>query len=143
MARMIFVNLPVSDLARAVRFYESVGFTKNPEFSDDTAAGMALTEVIHVMLLTHEKFASFTTRPIATREVIEVSNCLSCETRAEVDALVEKAIAGGGRADPMPAQDYGFMYFRQFEDPDGHVWEVMFMDLAAFRAAKAGESVPA
>lgn len=137
MARMIFVNLPVADLDRAVRFYAAIGFVKDERFSDATAAAMALSDTIHVMLLTHEKFASLTTRPIASRDVVEVLNCLSCETRAECDALVGTAVAAGGAPDPTPVQDFGFMYGRSFEDPDGHIWEVMFMDLAAFGAAGA------
>ena len=139
---MIFVNLPVTDLARAVRFYEAVGFTQNHEFSDDTAAGMELTDVIKVMLLTHDKFASFTPRKIASRDTAEVMLCISAGDRDECDALVTKALGAGGSADPTPTQDFGFMYGRSFEDPDGHIWEVMYMDLEAFRAASARRRSP-
>ncbi|MEH3145789.1 MAG: VOC family protein [Methylobacterium frigidaeris] len=132
MPRMIFVNLPVGDLPRSVAFYEAVGATRNPHFSDDTAACMVLSEVIHVMLLTHDKFRQFTPRPVAdARAASEVLLCLSAEARDEVDAMVERAAAAGGAADPGEPQDYGFMISRSFEDPDGHIWEVMWMDPAA------------
>lgn len=142
MPQMIFVNLPVSDLARAVAFYEAIGATKNEEFSDDTAAGMAFSDTIHVMLLTHAKFGEFTTRAIAGRDTAEALFCLSRDSREAVDAIVADALAAGGVADPTPTQDYGFMYGRSFEDPDGHIWEVMWMDLDAFRAARP-DAVPA
>jgi uncharacterized protein len=136
MPTMIFVNLPVRDLAASIRFYEAIGFTKNEQFSDETAAGMVLTDVIHVMLLTHAKFQSFTARRIPdARETAQVLLCLSREDRAAVDAITETAGASGGEADPNPKQDYGFMYARSFADPDGHIWEPMWMDLAAATAA--------
>ena len=136
MPKMIFVNLPVSDLERATAFYEAVGAVKNPQFSDHTASGMVISETIHVMLLTHEKFSQFTTKKIAdARTTTEVLNCLSADSRDEVDGMVAKATAAGGRADPGPTQDYGFMYGRSFEDPDGHIWEIMWMDLEAAKAA--------
>jgi uncharacterized protein len=136
MPKMIFVNLPVSDLERATAFYEAVGAVKNPQFSDHTASGMIISETIHVMLLTHEKFSQFTTKTIAdARTSTEVLNCLSADSREEVDGMVAKAKAAGGRADPGPTQDYGFMYGRSFEDPDGHIWEIMWMNLEAAKAA--------
>ncbi len=136
MPKMIFVNLPVSDLERATAFYEAVGAVKNPQFSDHTASGMIISETIHVMLLTHEKFSQFTTKRIAdARTTTEVLNCLSADSRDEVDGMVAKAKAAGGRADPGPTQDYGFMYGRSFEDPDGHIWEIMWMDVEAAKAA--------
>jgi uncharacterized protein len=136
MPKMIFVNLPVSDLERATAFYEAVGAVKNPQFSDHTASGMIVSETIHVMLLTHEKFSQFTTKTIAdARTSTEVLNCLSADSREEVDGMIAKAKAAGGRADPGPTQDYGFMYGRSFEDPDGHIWEIMWMDLEAAKAA--------
>jgi len=142
MPKLIFVNLPVQDLPRAVAFYEAVGATRNPQFSDDTAACMVFSETISVMLLTHPKFAQFTPRPIAdARAATEVLVCLSAESRAEVDAVVGKAAAAGGQADPGPKQDYGFMYGRSFEDPDGHIWELMWMDMAAAQAAATKASV--
>lgn len=127
---LIFVNLPVGDLGRAVGFYEGIGAVRNARFSDDTAACMVLAPTIHVMLLTHAKFMQFSPKPIAGREASEVLLCVSAESRAAVDAMAEAAGRAGGRADPAPAQDHGVMYGRSFEDPDGHVWEVMWMDPA-------------
>ena len=132
MPRMIFVNLPVTDLPRAVAFHEAVGATKNPQFSDDTAACMVISETIHAMLLTHDKFRQFTSKPIIdAHKACEVLICLSADSRAEVDDLVRRAVAAGGAADPTPLQDYGFMYGRSYQDPDGHIWEVMWMDMVA------------
>ena len=131
MSKMIFVNLPVADLPRARAFYEAVGFTNNPQFTDETAACMVFSDTIHVMLLTHDKFRQFTSRPIASREVTEVLICLSADSREGVDQMVGSAGGAGGKVDPGPTQDYGFMYGRSFEDPDGHHWEVMWMDPAA------------
>jgi len=138
MSKLIFVNLPVSDLARATAFYESVGARKNEQFCDDTASCMVFSETIHAMLLTHDKFRSFTPKRIAdARESSEVLICLSADSRQEVDDLVGRAGAAGGKLDPCPKQDFGFMYGRSFEDPDGHIWEVVWMDLAAAQAAMA------
>lgn len=135
MARMIFVNLPVTDLPKAVAFYEGIGGTRNPQFSDNTAACIVFSDAIHVMLLTHDKFRAFTPRPVAdARSASEVLLCLSCDSREEVDAMVEAAVAVGGAADPGPKQDYGFMYGRSFQDPDGHIWEPMWMDEAAMQS---------
>lgn len=138
MSKLIFVNLPVVDLGRADAFYEAVGAVKNPQFSDHTATCMVISETIHVMLLTHDKFRQFTPKRIAdARETTEVLICLSAGSREEVDATVAKAAGAGGRADPGPKQDYGFMYGRSFEDPDGHIWEVMWMDMEAAKTAMA------
>ena len=135
---MIFVNLPVSNLAHATAFYEAIGATKNPQFSDDTASCMVISETIFVMLLTHDKFRQFTPKKIAdARTTSEVLLCLSAENRDAVDGYVTKATGAGGSADPSPQQDYGFMYGRSFEDPDGHIWEVMWMDLEAATKAQA------
>jgi len=135
MSKLIFVNLPVHDLDRAVAFYEAIGAEKNEQFTDHTAACMVFSETIHVMLLTHDKFRQFTPKKIAdAREVSEVLICISADSRDAVDAMVNKAPAGGGRTDPGPTQDYGFMYGRSFEDPDGHIWEVMWMDVEAAKA---------
>ena len=132
MAKMIFVNLPVSDLSRSTAFYEAVGATRNPQFSDHTASCMVISETIYAMLLTHEKYRQFTSKKIAdAKTTSEVMLCLSADSRAAVDDLVAKATATGGTADPTPTQDYGFMYGRSFEDPDGHIWEVMWMDVEA------------
>ncbi|WP_396594096.1 VOC family protein [Brevundimonas sp. R86498] len=138
MSRMIFVNLPVSDLARSVAFYEAVGATKNPAFSDDTAACMVVSDTIFVMLLTHPKFASFTARTIADRSTVQAMLCLSCDSKAAVMDQLAAATAAGGTPDPTPEQDYdGFMYGRSYEDPDGHIWEIMWMDPAAARQGAA------
>lgn len=135
MAKMIFVNLPVTDLPRAVAFYETVGATRNPMFSDDTAACMVFSDTIHAMLLTHDKYKQFTSKKIAdTKTTSAVLICVSADSRAEVDGIVEKAKAAGGAPDPTPTQDFGFMYGRSYEDPDGHIWEVMWMDAEAAAA---------
>jgi uncharacterized protein len=132
MSKMIFVNLPVTDLNRSVAFYEAVGAKKNPQFSDDTAACMVISDTIYAMLLTHAKYRQFTSKPIAdATKTSEVLICLSEDSREAVDATIAKAKAAGGRIDPGPKQDHGFMYGRSFEDPDGHHWEVMWMDVAA------------
>ena len=144
MSKLIFINLPVSDLGRATAFYEAVGAEKNPQFSDGTASCMVFSETIHTMLLTHDKFRSFTSKPIANaRETCEVLICISADSRDDVDAMVERAGRAGGTADPNPKQDYGFMYGRSFDDPDGHTWEVMWMDLAAAKIAMAAAKQPA
>jgi hypothetical protein len=133
---MIFLNLPVTDLQRSTDFYEAVGATKNPQFSDETAACMMLSETIHVMLLTHDKYRQFTAKPIAdAHSASQALICISARSREEVDETIGGAAAAGGRADPGPTQDHGFMYGRSFEDPDGHHWEVMWMDLDAARQA--------
>ncbi|MEY4951817.1 MAG: hypothetical protein RL299_241 [Pseudomonadota bacterium] len=130
MAYMIFVNLPVSDLPRAMRFYEALGFTNNPQFSDDTAACMVLSETIHVMLLTHAKWQGFTTRPICPPGSSEVSLALSVDSKDEVNRLVEAGAANGGAADVNPPEDHGFMFQRTIADPDDHIWEPFWMDPA-------------
>jgi len=138
MSKLIFVNLPVTDLARATAFYEAVGATKNEQFCDGTASCMVFSETIYAMLLTHDKFRQFTPKRIAdAKTVSEVLICLSADNREAVDAMVNKAKAAGGTADPGPKQDHGFMYGRSFEDPDGHIWEVMWMDVAAATAAQS------
>jgi len=133
MPRLIFVNFPVSDLARSTAFYEAVGAVKDARFCDEaTAVCMVFSETIHVMLLTRDKFRQFTPKEIANaRETSEVLICVSMDSREAVDAMVEEAGPAGGKADPTPKQDHGFMYGRSFEDPDGHIWEVMWMDAAA------------
>ena len=137
MSKLIFVNLPVADLAAATTFYEAIGAVNNPQFSDETGACMVFSETIHVMLLTHDKFAQFTPKKIADAHATsEVLICISAESREAVDDITEKALAAGGR-EPREPQDYGFMYGRSFEDPDGHIWEPMWMDVAAATAAMA------
>ena len=143
MSRMIFVNLPVSDLTRSIAFYEAVGATKNDEFRDASSQAMMFSDAIWVMLLDHEKFASFTPRTIPNaHETSQVLLCLSADNRDHVDSVVASAEAAGGRADPGPTQDFGFMYGRSFEDPDGHIWELTWMDVEAARAAAAQAPVP-
>ena len=137
MSRMIFVNLPVSDLARSRAFLEALGAVNEPRFSDDTAACMTLSESIHVMLLTHDKFRQFTPRPIAdANKGSEVLLCLSSDSPESVDLTIERGVAAGGTADPSPKQDYGVMYGRSVSDPDGHIWEIMWMDPAAAERGK-------
>ena len=136
MSKLIFVNLPVTDLPRATAFYEAVGAVKNEQFSDGTASCMVFSETIHVMLLTHDKFRQFTPERIAdSKDTTEVLICVSAESRDAVDGTIDKAGAAGGRIDPGPKQDYGFMYGRSFEDPDGHIFEVMWMDVEAAKQA--------
>ena len=131
MPKMIFVNLPVADLPRAIALYEAIGFTKNPQFSDETAACVVWSEAINVMLLTHAKWASFTTRPIPPSTSSEVSLALALDSRDDVDRMIEAAAAHGGIPDINPVQDHGFMYGRDFTDADGHVWGPFWMDMVA------------
>ncbi len=131
MSKMIFVNLPVANLGASIAFYEALGFRNNPQFTDDTAACMVWSEAINVMLLTHAKWSTFTTRPIPPTTSSEVSLALSCESRGEVDAMITAAAANGGTADINPVQDHGFMYGRDLVDLDGHIWGPVWMDLSA------------
>jgi predicted lactoylglutathione lyase len=141
MAKMIFVNLPVTDLARATAFYEGIGAVRNPQFCDGTASCMVFSDTIYAMLLTHEKYSQFTKKKIADAKMTsQVLLCLSAESRGEVDAIVSKAAAAGGVADPSPKDEYDFMYGRSFEDPDGHLWGVNWMDMEAFKAQFATEN---
>lgn len=136
--QMIFVNLPVADLEASKAFYTAVGFTNEPKFTDDTAAAMKLSDTIVVMLLTHDKWKSFTTKAIPdARTNAQVMIALNRGNREAVDALIENAARAGGTADPNPTQDYGFMYGRSFEDLDGHIWESFWMDPAAAEAGAA------
>ncbi|HJP67307.1 MAG TPA: VOC family protein [Sphingomicrobium sp.] len=140
MTRMIFVNLPVSDLQKSRGFLEALGAVNEPRFTDETAACMTFSDAIHVILLTHDKFSQFTPRPIANASAgSEVLLCLSSESRENVDSTIEQAVAAGGTADPSPKQDYGVMYGRSIADPDGHIWELMWMDAAA--AERGAEAV--
>jgi predicted lactoylglutathione lyase len=140
MSRMIFVNLPVSDLQKSRAFLEALGAVNEPKFTDETAACMTFSDSIHVMILTHDKFRQFTPRPIADATAgSEVLICLSAESRESVDTAVDRAVASGGTADPAPKQDYGVMYGRSVADPDGHIWEIMWMDPAA--AERGAEAV--
>ena len=128
MSRKIFVNLPVKDLNKSKQFFGKLGFSFNPQFSNDEGACMVISDDIYAMLLTHPKFKQFTPGGIADAgRATEVIVCLSCESRGEVDDLTNKAVAGGGRTF-RPAEDHGFMYGRAFQDPDGPVWELVWMD---------------
>ena len=128
MARKIFVNLAVRDLKRSKEFFSNLGFEFNPQFTDDRAACMVLSEEGFVMLLGEQFFKTFTKKAVCdTATHNEVLLALSCESRAEVDALVKKAVANGG-TQAMPPQDHGFMYAWSFYDPDAHHWEVLWME---------------
>ncbi|MFT6466456.1 VOC family protein [Halopseudomonas sp.] len=131
MSRMIFINFPVNDLAASMAFYTSIGFENNPHFTDETAACMVWSEAIHVMLLTHDKWRTFTSRPIPPSTSGEVMIALTFDSREAVDGITATTAANGGTADINPVQDHGFMYSRTIADPDGHVWEPFWMDPAA------------
>jgi uncharacterized protein len=132
MAKKIFINLPVADLQKAMNFYTAIGFTNNPQFTDNTSACMVLSDEIYVMLLTHPKFKTFTEKEIADSfKTASVINSLSVDSNEEVNAMAEKAVNAGGNESSEP-KDYGFMQQRSFEDLDGHLWEVFYMDMAKF-----------
>jgi predicted lactoylglutathione lyase len=127
MVKQVFINLPVADLPKSMTFFKSLGYSHNPQFTDDTAACIVISETIFVMLLTHAKFRDFTPKAICdTTKSAEVLVCLSCESRKQVEDLVAKAIAAGGSTYAEP-KDYGFMYQHSFADPDGHQWELIHM----------------
>lgn len=128
MNKQIFVNLPVKDLDKSKAFFAALGYTFNPQFTDQNAACMIIAEnSIYAMLLVEDFFRTFTGKPIASaKEATEAIVCLSCDGREEVDALVRKAVAAGGTA-PRASKDYGFMYAHGFEDLDGHIWELAYM----------------
>lgn len=131
MARKIFVNLPIKDMERSQAFFRALGFSFNPQFTNEQGACMVISEDIYAMLLVEPFFQTFTKKPISdAKKTTEVLVCLSCESREEVDGLVRKALAAGGTA-PNAPQDHGFMYGHGFEDLDGHVWELTWMDPAA------------
>jgi len=136
MTRMILVNLPVTDLKASMAFYKSVGFKNNPQFTDDTAACMVWSDAINVMLLTHAKWRTFTSRPIPPATSSEVFLTLSCDSREAVDAMTKAASANGGTADIDSVQDLGFMYNCNLADPDGHVWVAMWINPAAIPSGK-------
>ncbi len=133
MSTKIFVNLPVQNLQQSIPFFEGLGYSFNQQFTDDTAACMVIGSDIYVMLLTHKKFSEFTKKQIVdARAATEVLVCLSAESRNAVDELVGRALQHGG-AETRPLQDYGFMYGRSFEDLDGHIWEIIWMDPSALK----------
>ncbi|MCZ8520911.1 MULTISPECIES: VOC family protein [Paenibacillus] len=130
-AEQIFVNLPVKDLDRSVAFFTSVGFEFNAQFTDETATCMVISEHIYVMLLVESKFQSFTGKEISdASRSSEVILALSAESREAVDDIVNRALAAGGKPSNEPI-DHGFMYSWSFQDPDGHLWEVLYMDSGA------------
>jgi predicted lactoylglutathione lyase len=133
MASKIFVNLPVKDLKRSVGFFSKLGYNVNPQFTDETAACLVVSEDIYVMLLTHTKFKEFTPKAIcdATKST-EVLVCLSCESRQQVNDMVRTAITSGGTT-YAESKDYGFMYQHGFQDPDGHIWELIYMEPSAIK----------
>jgi hypothetical protein len=135
MSRILFVNLPVADLKKSVAFYKSMGFENNPNLTDETAACMVWSDTINVMLQTHAKWRTFTKRPIPSATSSEVMLALSCDSRDAVDAMNTAAATNGGTADINPAQDLGFLYNRNVADPDGHVWEAVWLDPAAIPAS--------
>jgi uncharacterized protein len=127
MNKQIFLNLPVADLPRSKAFFKALGYSFNPQFTDDTAACVVIGETITVMLLTHDKFRQFTPKAICdTKQAVEVLISLSCDSRQEVDDLVAKALAAGGTTYDKP-EDYGFMYSHSFVDLDGHGWGVLHL----------------
>ena len=135
MSTKMFVNLPVRDLKASMAFYKALGFTFNAQFTDDTAACMVISEHNYAMLLTHAKWKTFTSKPIAdTHKTASVAIALALESMKAVDDMVEKAVQAGGK-EPDPKQNYGFMVQRTFEDPDGHTWEPFWMDPAHVQAA--------
>jgi uncharacterized protein len=134
MAKQIFINLAVKDLPKSVDFYTALGFTNNPQFSDDAGKCMVWCENIFVMLLTHEKFKNFATKPIAdTKSTLAGLFSLSMESLEEVNDMVDRGLKAGG-IEPNEIKDYGFMVQRTIEDFDGHTWEIFFMDMSKFPA---------
>lgn len=132
MAKKIFINLPVADLQKAMTFYTAIGFTNNPQFTDETAACMVLTDEIYVMLLTYPKFRDFTKKEIGNSfTTASVINSLSVDSVEEVNVMIDQALTAGGKETNEP-KDYGFMQQRSFEDLDGHLWEVLYMDITKF-----------
>ncbi|MFN8607170.1 MAG: VOC family protein [Vulcanimicrobiota bacterium] len=128
MSRQIFVNLPVHDLPRSRMFFEALGYSFNPQFSNDSGACMIISEHIYAMLLTHDKFKGFTPLPVSdAHRQSEVLICLSCDSRSHVDELVSKALQAGGTTF-KPPDDHGFMYGHSFQDLDGHIWELVYME---------------
>ena len=131
MATQIFVNLPIKNLNKSVAFFTALGFTFNPKFTDENATCMIVDDNIFVMLLVESFFKTFTDKAICDAKIsTEVLVCLSCDSRQKVDELVSKAVAAGGSF-PRKPQDHGFMYQHGFEDIDGHIWELVYMEPGA------------
>lgn len=139
MAKQIFINLAVKDLQKSMDFYTALGFTNNPQFSDDTGKCMVWSENIFVMLLTHEKFASFATKPIAdTKSSLAGLFSLSTESLDKVNNIVTNGVKAGGK-EPNEMRDYGFMQQRTIEDIDGHTWQIFYMDISKFPTEQPSE----
>lgn len=135
MSTKMFVNLPVHDLKQSIEFFTKLDFTFKPQFTDETAACMIVGEDIFVMLLTRDKFKTFTPKAICdATKCTEVLVCLSCESREQVNEMVRKAVAAGGSTYNAP-QDHGFMYGHGFQDLDGHIWELIYMEPSAIQQA--------
>lgn len=133
MGQQIFINFPVADLDVSKNFYKALGYTINPLYTNENAACVVVSDEIHVMLLTKPFFSTFTKKEIINAKTsVQTLVCLSANSRAEVDTLVDKALAAGGKIE-RPINDHEFMYERSFNDPDGHVWEIMYMDEAAYK----------
>ncbi|RUZ80838.1 lactoylglutathione lyase [Mesorhizobium sp. M7A.F.Ca.US.006.01.1.1] len=134
MTKMIFLNLPVRDLQVATKFYLAIGGTLNPQFSSDQASSIMFSDSIGVMLLTHQHYSQFTARQIGDpKRDSQMLIALTTDSKEEVNAVIEKGVAAGGRADPNPVQDLGFMFNRHIEDPDGNVWELLWMNPSAMQ----------
>lgn len=132
MTKQVFINLAVKDLQKSMDFYSALGFSNNPQFSDDSGKCMVWSENIYVMILNHEKFAGFVTKPIAdTHSNISGIYSLSVGSVDEVNTIVNKGLAAGG-TEPSEMRDYGFMQQRTIEDPDGYTWEIFYMDISKF-----------
>ncbi len=135
MSTQIFVNLPVKDLARSVAFFTQLGYQFNPKFTDENATCIVVSDSIFVMLLVEKFFKTFTTKPVCdATQSTEVLVCLTCDSRAAVDDLVHKALAAGAKV-PRPPQDQSFMYGHGYEDLDGHIWELVYMEQSAGQIA--------
>ncbi|WP_127022285.1 VOC family protein [Rheinheimera mangrovi] len=129
MQRKLFINLAAADVKAATDFYQQLGFGFNPQFSDNSASCIVLADHLYLMLLTKEKFAGFSPHPLVNgHQQTQVLNCLSCHSKAEVDELVQKAVKAGGNTYNQP-QDHGVMYAHGFQDLDGHVWELVYMEM--------------
>ena len=143
MSKMIFINLPVSNVKVSTAFYTALGATRNDAFSDETAARMVISDAITVMLLSHDRWRDFTRKQIPDAKAsAQVLLCLSMSSPEDCDAAVTAAVKAGGAADPTPKQDHGFMYGRSYEDPDGHIWEAMWMDSPAMQNAMTAPDRP-
>ena len=139
MAKQVFINLAVTDLQKSTGFYTALGFTVNPQFSDESGKSMVWSEHIFVMLLTHEKFSSFATKPIAdTKSAVAGLFSLSVESTDEVNSMMTNGLQAGG-TEPNEIRDYGFMQQRTIEDFDGHTWEIFYMDISKFPTEPAAE----